>query len=145
VNALFILRSAWQGIKADFTVSGHPAMQHPIANRSSQASRRPWRACLAVLCTAALMGVSGFSRADADHDRARRALEAGEVLPLGSILTRLEREHPGQVLDVELDLEKEGGVERWVYEIKLLRQGGSLVKLEVDARTGAVISRKLKN
>jgi uncharacterized membrane protein YkoI len=91
------------------------------------------------------MGVSGLSQADSDHDRARRALEAGEVLPLGTILTRLEREHPGQVLDVELDLEQHDGVERWVYEVKLLRKGGALVKLEVDARTGAVISRKVKN
>lgn len=91
------------------------------------------------------MSVSGLSQADSDHDRARRALEAGEVLPLGTILTRLEREHPGQVLDVELDLEQHDGVARWVYEVKLLRKGGALVKLEVDARTGAVISRKVKN
>ena len=57
----------------------------------------------------------------------------------------LERDHPGQVLDVELDLEKHGDVERWVYEVKLLRKGGALVKLEVDARTGTVISRKVKD
>lgn len=122
-------------------------MQHPVSNNSSrrQAPSRPWRARLAVFCAAALMGVSGVSWADADHDRARRALEAGEVLPLGTILTRLEREHPGQVLDVELELEQHGGVERWVYEVKLLRKGGALVKLEVDARTGTVISRKVKN
>jgi uncharacterized membrane protein YkoI len=100
---------------------------------------------LGALCAATLMGISGMGWADADHDRARQALEAGEVLPLGTILTRLEHDHPGQVLDVELDLEKQGGVERWVYEVKLLRQGGALVKLKVDARTGAVISRKVKN
>ncbi len=122
-------------------------MQHKISNSSSrpQASPRHWRARLAVLCAVMLMGVSGLSRADADHDRARQALEAGEVLPLGTILTRLEREYPGQVLDVELEHEKQDGVARWIYEIKLLRQGGALIKLEVDARTGAVISRKVKN
>jgi uncharacterized membrane protein YkoI len=91
------------------------------------------------------MGVSGISRADADHDRARQALEAGEVLPLDAILKRIERDHPGQVLDVELELEKRDGVERWVYEVKLLRKGGALAKLEVDARTGSVISRKVKD
>ena len=91
------------------------------------------------------MGLSDFSRADADHDRARQALEAGEVLPLGTILERLERDHPGQVLDVELGLEKRDGVERWVYEVKLLRKGGALVKLKVDARTGSVISRRVKD
>jgi uncharacterized membrane protein YkoI len=100
---------------------------------------------LGALCAATLMGISGMGWADADHDRARRALEAGEVLPLGTILTRLEREHPGQVLDVELEHEKQDGVARWVYEVKLLRKGGALVKLEVDARTGEVIKRKVKD
>lgn len=122
-------------------------MQYQDSNRSSRtgASRRPWRTQLLVLCAVSLMGVSGMSWADADHDRARRALETGAVLPLGTILERIERDHPGQVIDVELDLEKHGGVERWVYEIKLLRKGGALVKLEVDARTGVVISRKIKD
>ena len=122
-------------------------MQHPIAHSPSrpQTPRRPWRAHLLVLCAVSLMGLSGISRADADHDRARQALEAGEVLPLGTILERIERDHPGQVLDVELDLEKRDGVERWVYEVKLLRQGGALVKLKVDARSGSVISRKVKD
>jgi uncharacterized membrane protein YkoI len=99
---------------------------------------------LTSLLASALLAAPALA-SDKDHDRAREAVKAGQVMPLRSVLERLEREHPGQVLDVELDLEKEGGVERWVYEIKLLRQGGSLVKLEVDARTGAVISRKLKN
>lgn len=122
-------------------------MQHKISNNSSrpQPPRQSWRARLAVLCAATLMSISGMGWADADHDRARRALEAGEVLPLGTILTRLEREHPGQVLDVELEHEKQDGVARWVYEVKLLRKGGALVKLEVDARTGVVIKRKVKD
>jgi len=86
-----------------------------------------------------------MSRAESDHDRARQALEAGEVLPLGTVLERVGRDHPGQVLDVELELDKHGGAARWVYELKLLRKDGALVKLEVDARTGTVISRKRKD
>ncbi len=73
-----------------------------------------------------------------DHDRARAALRAGEVLPLATILERVARQHPGQVLEVEL--EREHG--RWVYELKLLRNSGALVKLEVDARDGSVLRRK---
>ncbi|MDO9144496.1 hypothetical protein [Rhodoferax sp.] len=66
-------------------------MQHKISNSSSrpQQPRRSWRARLGALCAATLMSISGMGWADADHDRARRALEAGEVLPLGTILTRL--------------------------------------------------------
>ena len=73
-----------------------------------------------------------------DHDRARRALEAGEILPLKTVLETLARDTPGQVMEVEL--ERKG--ERWVYEIKLLRAGGSLVKLRVDARDGTIIPRR---
>lgn len=72
-----------------------------------------------------------------DHDRARAAVQAGEVLPLKAVLARLERDHPGQVLEVELEQE-EG---RWVYEIKLLQPDGRLVKLELDATTAQTLRR----
>jgi uncharacterized membrane protein YkoI len=72
------------------------------------------------------------------HDRARRALESGEILPLREILGRVERDTPGQVIEVEL--EREAG--RWVYEIKLLAAAGAIVELEVDARDGTVLRRK---
>lgn len=78
------------------------------------------------------------ARADSDQDRARAAVQAGQVLPLKTVLERLERDHPGQVLEVEL--EHDDG--RWVYEIKLLQPGGRLLKLELDAATGAVLRRK---
>lgn len=76
-----------------------------------------------------------------DHDRARQALEAGEVLPLRTILERVERDSPGQVMEV--DLERKG--ERWIYEIKLLRTGGALVKLKIDARDGTLLETKARD
>lgn len=72
---------------------------------------------------------------DRDHDRARAAVQAGQVLPLKQLLARLERSHPGTLLEAEL--EREGG--RWVYELKLLQTDGALLRLEVDAQTGAVL------
>lgn len=97
--------------------------------------------CALLLAFGSNAGMADNAR---DHDRARQAVEAGEVLPLRTILERVEREYPGQVIDVELEREHEekGGPERWVYKIKLLRTGGALVKLKVDARTGAVIGKK---
>ena len=78
-----------------------------------------------------------MSHADAsDHDRARGALQAGEILPLRTILEWVERDHPGQVMEVEL--ERESG--RWIYEVKLLRADGTLVKLEIDARDARVLN-----
>ncbi|HAU56674.1 MAG TPA: hypothetical protein DCW87_03370 [Comamonadaceae bacterium] len=88
--------------------------------------------------------VSTASLADEDHDRARKALEAGEVLPLRAILERVERDHPGQVIDVDLEKERKGEIQRWIYEIKLVRPGGALVKLKINARDGSLLSEKTR-
>ena len=88
--------------------------------------------------------VSTASLADEDHDRARKALEAGEVLPLRAILERVERDHPGQVIDVDLEKEHKGEIQRWIYEIKLVRPGGALVKLKINARDGSLLSEKTR-
>jgi hypothetical protein len=73
-----------------------------------------------------------------DHDRARQALESGEIQPLRTILEQVERDVSGQVMEVELDRHDE----RWIYEIKVLRRGGSLVKLKLDARDGTWLESK---
>lgn len=91
-----------------------------------------------LFCSLALLLAAAAAHADSDQDRARAAVQAGQVLPLKTVLERLEREHPGQVLEVEL--EREDG--RWVYEVKLLQAGGRLVKLELDAGSGALLRRR---
>lgn len=73
-----------------------------------------------------------------DHNRARRALEAGEVLSLRAILDAVERNFVGEVIEVEL--EREHGA--WIYEIKMLAPGGSFLELELDARTGEILKAK---
>ncbi len=76
-----------------------------------------------------------------DHERARAAVQAGEVMPLPALLERLQRSHPGQVL--ELELERDDG--QWVYEVKLLQPQGQLLRLKLDARTGEVLSAKRRD
>ncbi len=73
-----------------------------------------------------------------DQQRATQAVETGEILSLRVILERLEPSHPGQVLDVEFEQKK--GV--WIYELKILKAGGRLQKLKIDAKTGEIISNK---
>ncbi|MBL8399106.1 MAG: hypothetical protein JNL84_13350 [Candidatus Accumulibacter sp.] len=88
-----------------------------------------------------LLAVSGLPVAqadDGDHDRARQALEAGEVLPLPRILQAVGRDHPGQVIGVELERHRE----RWIYEIKMLQNDGRLLKLKVDAREATILAVK---
>jgi uncharacterized membrane protein YkoI len=93
---------------------------------------------LAVTGVALLSLVAGALADDEhDHERARAAREAGRVLPLATILARVQRTFPGEVLEVEL--EDEGREGRLVYEIKLLQPGGRLVELLYDAATGELL------
>lgn len=103
----------------------------------------PWRGIALVLLAATFGAHADDRRAggdDRDHDRARAAVQAGEVLPWPIVFDRLQRTHPGQVLDLEL--EREAG--RWIYEVRLLQPDGRLLKLEVDARTAEVIEVRRK-
>ncbi|TXT36702.1 MAG: hypothetical protein FD135_4094 [Comamonadaceae bacterium] len=121
------------------------SLNHPLKTMQTSHSRHFARSLLRLLCAVLLLSCGGFSLADSDHDRARHAREAGEVLPLRSILERVRKEVPGEVLDVELDRDKDDDEVRWIYKIKVLRKGGALVKLKIDARTGHMISRKIKD
>lgn len=70
-----------------------------------------------------------------DHDRARAALERGEVRPLDEILAAAAAEVPGEV--VELELEREHG--RWVYELKVIAPDGRVLEVMVDAASARVL------
>lgn len=109
-------------------------MNTPTVARSS------WRRLCLLAVTLGMslgLGLSGAALAGdrGDHERARQALESGEILPLRTVLERVERDYPGQLVEVEL--ERDDG--RWLYEIKLIRSGGEILKLEVDARDGTVL------
>ena len=104
-----------------------------------------WRTALTGLVMLVALAVPGmgigFAADNLDHERARQAVEAGDVLPLRTILERIEREYPGQIMEVELDRERG----EWVYEVKLLRKGGALMKLKILARDGTILGFKEKN
>ena len=88
-----------------------------------------------VLVLAAGGAVHADEDGDDDHDVARRAREAGDVLPLAALQDRVAATLGGRILGVEL--EREGG--RYVYEFKMLMPDGRLREVAVDARTGGVI------
>lgn len=70
-----------------------------------------------------------------DQERARAAVAAGEILPLGEILERRRSKLAGRILEVEL--EREDG--RWVYEIEVLQADGRKCEVEIDAATARVL------
>lgn len=76
-----------------------------------------------------------------DQDRARLAVQQGLVLPLQQVLSKLEAQQPGQVLEVELETRQN----RWIYEIKLIDPAGQLLRLTLDAQNGHILQRRLRS
>ncbi|MDU7586558.1 MAG: PepSY domain-containing protein [Acidovorax sp.] len=105
------------------------------------ALRRPFvLMALAVAAATAGTAAQAAERGHGDHDLARQALERGQVLPLRTVLEKVEREYQGQVLKVEF--EHDDG--RFLYEIRLLQQDGRMAKLKIDAVDGRVLQIKRK-
>ena len=111
-----------------------------MSSRITTQSRRTLTGLFIWIMVAMLGTGVSYAADNADHERARQAVEAGDVLPLRTILDRVERDYPGKVMEVELDREKG----EWVYEIKLLRKGGALMKLKIHARDGTILGFKEK-
>jgi hypothetical protein len=130
LNQLFICRSGLQAHTEGMTDRSFP----PFA-----AAAHSWRVWLSLCLCLVLASPAGADSAR-DHERARAALQAGEVMPLQKLLERVQRQHPGDVLEVEL--EREDG--RWVYELKLLQRGGQVLRLDVDGRTGDVLRSRTR-
>ena len=94
------------------------------------------------LCLCGLVGQPVSASDHDDHDRARQAVQAGQVLPLPTVLERLQREMPGQVLEVELEHDD---TQASYYEIELLQGNGSTLALKVDARSLQVLKQKVED
>ena len=79
---------------------------------------------------------------DRDQERALKALRAGEVLPLRTMLDEVESRFMGDILEVELDEDKDKGRRIWTYEIKLISPDGNVIKLKIDAKTKEILEIK---
>lgn len=73
-----------------------------------------------------------------DHNRARAAVRDGRALPLERIVAQAKEQFGGEVLDVELEEERNG----LRYELKLMAADGRILKVEYDATTGALVHVK---
>lgn len=73
-----------------------------------------------------------------DHDRARAALQAGEVKPLRDVMETAGGQFHGDMVEAELD--RRGPF--WIYEITLLAPDGSILKLYYDAATLALVKAR---
>ncbi|MCF6238115.1 MAG: PepSY domain-containing protein [Candidatus Marinimicrobia bacterium] len=83
----------------------------------------------------------GTAVADSDHLKAKVLFEAGSILPLAQILKQVAKDHPGHILEVEL--EQEDG--QYVYEIELVDEQGLVWELEYNAENGTLIEKELED
>jgi uncharacterized membrane protein YkoI len=72
----------------------------------------------------------------ADHDHAHQATRSGENRGFEDLMRSAQARGRGEYLGVEPD------IDRNVYRFKFLRSGGNVVWVDVDGRTGRVISER---
>lgn len=71
-----------------------------------------------------------------DHDHARQTARAGENRGFDELMRAAQSRGRGEYLGVEPD------ISRNVYRFKFLRSGGNVVWVDVDGRTGRVLSER---
>lgn len=101
-----------------------------------------WPAFGAALALAIVVGSGWMACADDDQAAlAARLAKNGDILPLEQILQRVQAEQPGKVIETEFEY-KRG---RYIYEVEVLDDKGVVWKLELDAKTGALMRAKQEN
>ncbi len=109
-----------------------------------RAKLRAWLPPLAAVAMAAVVtlphGAAGDDRRDCrrSQDCALDALQSGQTRPLSEVLAVARDKLAGEVIKIELD--REDGI--WVYEITILSPSGRRQKIEINARTLAVLKTK---
>jgi uncharacterized membrane protein YkoI len=76
-----------------------------------------------------------------EHDAVRAITQRGDILSLDQILRNVRRQHPGRILETELE-QKHG---RYVYEVELVDDQGRVRELRFDASTGEVLKEELED
>lgn len=105
--------------------------------------RRKFLISVGALAVASLLP-SLSEAASKDHERARKAVKSGKILPLKKVLQRISKKYPGKVVDAdvrEVPVKKTKKKE-WLYFLKVIDKKGRVTDLIVDARTAKVRAAK---
>ena len=78
---------------------------------------------------------------DIDQDDAKALRQQGKILPLEQILQAAQSQHPGRVIQVEL--EKQRG--RYVYEVEIADSNGQVWEMKIDASDASLLSQELED
>ena len=74
-----------------------------------------------------------------DHEKAIRAVNEGEILPLDEILKKVGTEFGGRIISINLK-DNEKGLFGWVYDIMIIGVDNNVKQLRVDAGTSTILS-----
>ncbi len=77
---------------------------------------------------------NGRGREISDQDHAQTMIERREVLPLGVLLEKAQKQGKGEFLGVEPDIGSN------LYRFKFMRADGKVVWVDVNARSGQILS-----
>jgi uncharacterized membrane protein YkoI len=77
---------------------------------------------------------------DDDHERARLALQRGEIRSLTDILREVGAELGGEVIEVEF--ENRNRRRNYAYQFKVLTPDGRVSEVLVDAATARILERE---
>lgn len=88
-----------------------------------------------LLLLALALGLAAPALSDSDSERARQALERGEIRPLDAVLAAARAAVPGDV--VALDLKRDDG--HWLYKLRILGSDGRRRDVKIDATSLKVL------
>ena len=91
-----------------------------------------------ILMSVFVLFTGNYAQADKEHeqDEALRLRLEGKVVSLETILEKAKAHYSGNVLEAEL--EKKRG--RYIYEIEILDENGTVWELKYDASTAILLS-----
>ena len=92
--------------------------------------------CLAASCAVFPVRAGGEN----DQDLALGALQHGEALSLSEVLARVEPQLGGEIVGVSFQRDHQ----RWTYEFRLVMPDGGMGRVQVDAKSGAIITREAR-
>ena len=74
-----------------------------------------------------------------DREKAIKAVNEGEILPLNDILKNITENFFGRVISINLK-DNEKGLFGWVYDIMIIDNNNNVKQIRVDAGTATVLS-----
>ncbi len=91
--------------------------------------------------TVAVVMLSGAAQAHAfsEQDSARDAYQRGEIMSLADIRRNVQRDFNGQIIGTQFKSSDNRG---YIYKFRVLSPDGTMMSIDVDARTSKVIGVK---